>query len=79
MMLEITVFVTRLMNPGAEHVVGIAMESGIEPTASSEDLMYFDCSGWNEEIEIQTRKDQQQLGILLNSQNVPVNLQEYPE
>lgn len=79
MMLEISVFVTRLMNPDAEHVVGIAMESGIEPTGSSEDLMYFDCSGWNEEIEIQTRKDQQQLGILLNPQAVEVNIKEYPD
>ncbi|MGN6640079.1 MAG: hypothetical protein ACTHJ8_14315 [Mucilaginibacter sp.] len=55
------------------------MESGIEPTGSSEDLMYFDCSGWTEEIEIQTLKDQQQFGILLNPQRVEVNHKEYPD
>lgn len=77
--LECTVFVTRLMNPQAEHIIGIAMESGIEPTASSEDLMYFDCSGWNEEIEKQAREDQIQFGILRSPQKFEVNVKEYPD
>lgn len=79
MMLEATVFVTRLMNPDAEHVVGIAMESGIQPTASSEDLLYFDCSGWNEEIEKQAILDQQQLGILLKPARIEINIKEFPD
>jgi hypothetical protein len=79
MMLEATTFVTRLVNPEAEHVVGIAMESGFQPTASSEDLMYFDCSGWNDEIEKQARLDQQELGILRNPERTEVNFKEYPD
>jgi len=78
-MLECTVFVTRLINPDAEHVIGIAMESGVNPTASSEDLMYFDCSGWNDEIENQAREDQIQLGILRAPKRIEVNIKEYPD
>jgi hypothetical protein len=78
-MLECTVFVTRLINADAEHVIGIAMESGMNPMASSEDLMYFDCSGWNEEIEKQAREDQLKLGILRAPTQIEVNIKEYPD
>jgi hypothetical protein len=69
----------RLLNPEAKHVIGIAMESGIQPTASSEDLIYFDCSGWNEEIEAQAKEDQVQLGILRSPQYFEINTKEYPD
>jgi hypothetical protein len=77
--LECTTYVVRLLNPEAKHVIGIAMESGIQPTASSEDLIYFDCSGWNEEIEAQAKEDQVQLGILRSPQYFEINTKEYPD
>ncbi|MDB5137147.1 MAG: hypothetical protein JWP37_3750 [Mucilaginibacter sp.] len=78
-LLEITVFITRLKYTDAEHVIGIAMESGIEPTASSEDLLYFDCSGWNDEIEKQAMKDQKEFGILQSPSYIEIDIKEFPE
>ncbi|WP_290238703.1 hypothetical protein [Pedobacter aquatilis] len=77
--LTITTFVVRLMNPEAAHVVGIAIESGTRPTAFSEDLVYFDCSGWNQELERQTIEDQQNLQILVSPKRFEVNFREYPD
>lgn len=77
--LTATVQVIRLQNPEAEHVVGIAMESGLKPTNSSEDLVYFDCSGWNDQLEKQVIQDQQELGILLNPKRFEINHKEYPD
>lgn len=77
--LTATVQVIRLLNPQAEHVVGIAMESGLKPTASSEDLVYFDCSGWNAELEIQVQQDQKELGILLKPKKIEISHKEYPD
>lgn len=54
------------------------LESGINPTASSEDLIYFDSGGWNEELERQTIEDQKQFGILLYPTRIEINAKEYP-
>ncbi|MBC7552926.1 MAG: hypothetical protein H7257_02995 [Taibaiella sp.] len=77
-MLEICCFITRLKYSDAKFVVGIAMESGTNPTYSSEDLMCFDCSQWDEELETQTKKDQKDFRILLNLNLIEHNIQEYP-
>ena len=77
--LEITCYVVRLMYPEAKHVVGVAMESGIRPENFSEDLLYFDCSGWNDELEKQTIKDQKQFGILVAPNRFERTNKEYPD
>ncbi|MEJ6979761.1 hypothetical protein WG906_04825 [Pedobacter sp. P351] len=66
------------MYPEAKHVIGVAMESGVEPENFSEDLLYFDCSGWNEELERQTKEDQKRLGILVAPDRFERSSKEYP-
>lgn len=77
--LEASCLITRLMNPNAKHVVGIAFESGIHPHAYSEDLLYFDCDNWNIELERLARVDQQRLGILVKPTYFERTEQEYPD
>lgn len=77
--LETTCYITRLMYPEAKHVIGIAFESGLNPHGSSEDLIYFDCSGWSDELEAQTKLDQQRLKILVAPQRIEQNNKEFPD
>lgn len=77
--LEASCFVTRLMYHDAKHVVGIAMESGVNPYGVSEDLLYFDCSSWNQELEMQARQDQKDFRILVSPQFFEKDVQEYPD
>jgi len=77
--LEATCYITRLIYPDARHVIGIAMEAGLNPHGSSEDLIYFDCSGWNDELEAQAKEDQQRLRILVKPQRIEQNNKEFPD
>lgn len=77
--LQACVLVTKLKYPLAKHIVGIANESGIYNKGSSEDLMYFDCSIWNQELESQAKKDQTDFQILISPIEARYKVREYPE
>lgn len=77
--LEATCLVVRLKYPDAKNVIGIAMESGVNLERHSEDLLCFDCSQWDDEIEELAKKDQQDFRILLSPQFYEHNDKEYPD
>lgn len=78
--LESVCLVTRLMNPDAKHVVGISMESGIDTLNRSEDLMYFDCSSWDQKLEEEAKMLQMNYRILVSPTKVDRGTQrEYPD
>ncbi|QEH39354.1 hypothetical protein [Chitinophaga sp. XS-30] len=76
--LEAVCMVTRLIKPDAKFVIGIAMESGLNNSNSSEDLICFDCSCWNRELEEQAQRDQVELNILVKPNRVERYSSEYP-
>jgi len=77
--LEAACMAVRLKCPEALDVVGIATESGNDSQTRSEDAMYLDCRGWNEEMEQEAKELQQALGLLMNVQETRGIEQEYPE
>jgi len=70
--------VTRLWNPKAHHIVGIATETGPPGIPRSEDLCYVDGSHWTSEAEDEARRLQQEFEILLNPTVDQELVQEYP-
>lgn len=75
--MEASCLVTKLIRPDADHVVGISMESGLAHP-SGEDLIYFDCSVWNEDMEKLARKYQSDYKILVSIKEVRQSHKEYP-
>jgi hypothetical protein len=61
----------------ANHIVGIATESGLEERRS-EDLMYVDVSEWNSELQAQAVEIQERLGILKETKVRKGREHEYP-
>ncbi len=77
--LESCCAVAKLEYPGAEDIVGIATEPGLNNGSRSEDAMYFDARGWNAEMESEARTLQEKLGILKKPRRFKEHVQEYPD
>ena len=65
-LLEALCRVTKVMNPGAIDIVGLATETGIETVIRSEDAFYLDAREWNAEDETHARQLQLDLNLLTN-------------
>lgn len=75
--LEAVCRVVKVKFPDAQDVMGIATETGIN-SYSSHDAVYFDARQWTPEDEAETRKLQQDLGILVNVEQFARRESEYP-
>ena len=64
--------------PQAQHIVGIATESGLE-TEKSEDLIYLDARDWTEELQAKALELQKEFNILNNVNPYQTSVQEYPD
>ena len=72
-------YVAKLEYPEAEDIVGIATEPGVNNGGRSEDAIYFDARGWNDEMAGKARELQEKLGILRKPQQIKEYVQEYPD
>lgn len=68
----------KLKFPDAQHIVGIATESGFDNESRSEDAMYFDATDWTKEDAARVIEICEKLGILKNPNMFSVRDQEYP-
>lgn len=75
--LEACCVVTKLKNPSAKDIIGIATETGIG-RGRSEDCIYFDAREWTPEMEAEAREVQDRLQILTKAVHIGRHLQEYP-
>ncbi|MDD3066665.1 MAG: hypothetical protein PHO48_02430, partial [Candidatus Gracilibacteria bacterium] len=62
--LEACCMVTKLKNPSAKDIVGIATEPGIYNIGRSEDAIYLDARNWNKQLEDEAIELQEKLEIL---------------
>ncbi|MBI3476936.1 MAG: SEC-C domain-containing protein [Acidobacteria bacterium] len=58
--------VTKLEHRGAEHIVGIATEVGLDGSPHTEDALYYDATDWTDAEEREARAIQNELGLLKN-------------
>ena len=66
--------------PKAQHVVGLATESGNESGQNrSEDVMYMDLSNWTEEMQKNAVETQAEFEILVNVTERRQTYSEFPE
>lgn len=77
-MLQAYCMVTKLQNPVARHIVGIATEPGDEDIRS-EDLVYLDASDWSENQQRAAQRLQREVGILTNVRMWQAVEKEYPD
>ena len=77
--LQGTCLVAKLKFPDAEHIVGIATESGFHNDGRSEDALYLDARKWTAEMQAEAQEFQTQFGVLVKPAEVRINAQEYPE
>ncbi|WP_254562492.1 hypothetical protein [Dyadobacter diqingensis] len=70
--------VLRLIRPDAKYVIGIGMESGIDVSKRAEDLICFDCSSWNYDLQKYVQELQAETGILTRYKRTEFNDTEYP-
>jgi hypothetical protein len=76
--LEIYCKTVKLKFPEAQHIVGIATESGFDNEGRSEDTMYVDAIDWTEEDDIRAKEASEALNILKNPNMFTIHYQEYP-
>jgi hypothetical protein len=69
--------VVKLTFPDAQHIVGIATESGLGGTRS-EDFCHFDASHWDEEAAKEAKSLQRDLGLLTKTKTFAGRELEYP-
>jgi len=77
-MLEACLLITRLKFPEAKHVVGIAIDSGLENFGRSEDVAYFDCSDWDKAHEEEAKMLEMELGFFINLAQQERTITEFP-
>ncbi|MGA2650882.1 MAG: SEC-C domain-containing protein [Terracidiphilus sp.] len=65
--------------PDAEHVIGIATETGQDPERRSEDAVYVDLTKWTQEDERAARKDQLELDLLTHTTQFAGVENEFPD
>ena len=70
--------VVKVKFPNAQHILGIATESGQGPNRS-EDFVYLDAREWTEELQAEALELQKEFNILNNINFFPISVQEYPE
>jgi hypothetical protein len=70
--------VTKVVCPEALDIVGLATETNIASDTRSEDALYFDARNWNEELEAQARKWQQEHKLLVNLSKFEGKVSEFP-
>lgn len=76
--LEIYCKTVKLKFPDAQHIVGIATETGFDNGIRSEDVMYIDTTDWNDEDAARVVEISEELGILKSINMFSVHDQEYP-
>jgi len=76
--LEDCCYNAKLKFPEAQHIVGIATESGFDNEGRSEDTMYVDAIDWTEEDDIRAKEASEALNILKNPNMFTIHDQEYP-
>jgi len=77
--LEASCRVVKVQFPDALDIVGIATETGMSEDGRSEDVVYLDARQWNEAMEREARRVQQDLRILVNTTRTKFFEQEYPD
>jgi len=77
-MLEACCMVAKLRFPTAEHIVGMATESGLF-SDKSEDCIYLDVSEWTEEQQAEAQSLQRDLGLLTKLDRFEMKVKEYPD
>lgn len=77
-LIESYCLVLRLIRPDAKYVIGIGMESGMDETKRAEDLICFDCSSWNHDLQRRVQLLQVDTGILTRYTRSEYNDSEYP-
>ncbi len=71
--------ITRLQNPDALDIVGIATESGFAITTRSEDAVYFNGRCWNEKLADSAKTFQAMTGVLTAATQRSIAFNEYPD
>ena len=70
--------VVKLRCPDADHIIGIATDSGLSGYRS-EDMAYYDASNWSEEEQAYAKKIQKEFNILNTVRFSQGMVQEYPD
>jgi preprotein translocase subunit SecA len=71
-------FVSKLICPEAEDIVGVATEPGVDTELRSEDAIAFDARDWTHDHEAEARRIQQETGILANVKKTEDRVFEFP-
>jgi hypothetical protein len=69
--------VVKLQFPEAQHIVGMATESG-QRDHRSEDFAHLDATHWTEELNEEARRSKRDFGILANTKTFSARENEYP-
>jgi hypothetical protein len=70
--------IARLKFPEAKYVIGIGKTAGIDNFNKSEDLFYFDCSIWDEELENHATSRQKDYNVFVSHKYVSSTINKYP-
>ena len=70
--------IARLKFPEAKHILGIGKTSGIHNFNKSEDMFYFDCSLWDEELEKHAKSRQKDLNVFVSPKYTASTINKYP-
>lgn len=76
--LESYSYVARLLQPAAKFVIAIGMESGLDTSKQSEDLICFDCSSWNDDLQRHAFELHSVHRLLKTTTRFEQNYSEYP-
>jgi hypothetical protein len=77
-MLQAYCLVVRRKRPDAKDIIGIATEAGAGGDGRSEDLVYLDGRFWNDDLETEAARLEQELEILRDTQFISGSEPEYP-
>ncbi len=70
--------IARLQFPEAKYILGMSKTSGIPNYNKSEDLFYFDCSIWDEELENRAKVRQKELNVFTDTKFTTSTINKYP-
>lgn len=77
-MLEALCMVTKLEFPGAEDILGIATETGASRATRSEDALSLDARTWSTAMQVEAKRLQVELGLLVNVKRSGGKFYEFP-
>ena len=77
-MLMLHCYIVKLLYPDAEHIVGLATETGHQVEYRSEDAFYFDTRGWTDELAAWTRELREKHKVLINTKMGQSKVVEFP-